>query len=107
VKVPVQEVVNISGFNTIKLGGRMESSDIQRHERERQYKGVIEKTGMTIYMYGTHTISANGKSVALQSTAVNLDDYINKQVIVTGTMVEGYPVDDGPELMNVESVREE
>src|SRR5436853_69927 len=64
-------------------------------------EGVIQKSGFTTYMYGSHTISNNGKTFALQSTRINLDLYINKRVIVKGSRVEGYPVDDGPELIDV------
>jgi len=68
--------------------------------------GVIQKTGVTTYMYGSHTISDNGETFALQSTRINLDRYINKRVIVKGSQVEGYPVDDGPKLIDVKEVQQ-
>ena len=69
-----------------------------------RYEGVIKRSGITIYMYGTHTLSSDAKTVALQSTTIDLDRYINKTVIVEGKKIEGYPVDDGPELINVERI---
>jgi hypothetical protein len=69
-------------------------------------EGVIQKTGVTTYMYGSHTISDNGETFALQSTRINLDRYINKRVIVKGSQVEGYPVDDGPKLIDVKEVQQ-
>jgi hypothetical protein len=68
------------------------------------FSGVIEKTGITTYMYGSHTISNNGEKYALQSTTINLDNYINKKVTIKGSKVEGYPVEDGPELIDVKAV---
>jgi hypothetical protein len=70
-------------------------------------EGVIEKTGFTIYMYGSHTISNGSKTFALQSTNINLDLYINKKVLVKGGKVEGYPIDDGPELVDVKVVEQQ
>src|SRR3954470_2984865 len=69
-------------------------------------EGVVQKSGFTTYMYGSHTISENGKTFALQSTRINLDLYINKRVIVKGSKMEGYPVDDGPELIDVKAVEQ-
>jgi hypothetical protein len=69
-------------------------------------EGIVQEAGFTTYMYGSHTISTNDKTYALQSTEINLDLYINKRVVVKGSMVEGYPVDDGPELIDVKVVEE-
>jgi hypothetical protein len=70
-------------------------------------KGVIQKTGMTIYMYGTHTISGEGKNFALQSTTIDLDKYVNKKVVVKGKKMEGYPIDNGPEFIDVKVVEQQ
>lgn len=71
-----------------------------------RFKGVIQKTGVTSYMYGSHTIKGDGKTYALQSTTVNLDLYNNKNVTIKGLKVDGYPVDSGPELIDVKVVEE-
>lgn len=63
--------------------------------------GVIQKQGITTYQYGSHTISG----YALRSSAVNLDDYINQNVTVVGCKVDGYPVDGGPDYIEVEEVK--
>lgn len=67
--------------------------------------GKIEKLGMSTFQYGSHTIQANGKTYALKSTKVNLDEYSDKEVILKGTKVAGYPVDNGPELLEVASLK--
>src|SRR5215207_5405244 len=72
-----------------------------------QFKGVIQKSGMTIYMYGTHTISGEGKNFALQSTTIDLDRYVNKNVVIKGNKIPGYPIDNGPEFIDVKLVEQE
>lgn len=67
--------------------------------------GKIEKIGMTTYQYGTHTIQSNQKTYALKSSSLNLDNYENKAVEVIGKKVPGYPVENGPELIEVSSVK--
>jgi len=63
--------------------------------------GTIQKQGITTYQYGTHTIS----EYALTSSAVNLDSYINQNVTVIGYKIEGYPVDSGPDYVEVERIK--
>ncbi|MBN1255804.1 MAG: hypothetical protein JXA50_11070 [Deltaproteobacteria bacterium] len=69
--------------------------------------GTIQKTGITTYMYGTHVLkNDNGKTLyALKSDTINLDNYVDKgKVTVKGDLVSGYPVDGGPEYLNVNKV---
>lgn len=67
-------------------------------------KGKVEPLGMTTFQYGTHTISSANKTYALKSSKVNLKDYEGKDVIIKGLKVAGYPVDGGPELIDVQEV---
>ena len=62
---------------------------------------IIQKQGITTYQYGTHTNS----DYALRSSSVNLDDYVGQSVTVVGQKVEGYPVDGGPDLLEVEKIK--
>lgn len=64
-------------------------------------KGKIEVLGMSTFQYGTHILNSEGKTYALKSTKVNLKSYEGKDVIVKGLKVAGYPVDGGPELLDV------
>ncbi|PWS28522.1 hypothetical protein DHW03_01295 [Pedobacter yonginense] len=66
--------------------------------------GSIQKLSISTYQYGTHTISSSGKPYALKSSSVILDTYLDKQVTLKGTKVAGYPVDGGPELIEVSEV---
>ncbi|WP_188411978.1 hypothetical protein [Pedobacter mendelii] len=66
--------------------------------------GMISKIGMTTFQYGTHTITTNGKLYALKSSSLVLDTYIDKQAIVKGVKVSGYPLEGGPELVEVITV---
>jgi len=67
--------------------------------------GTIEKLGMTTFQYGTHVIKADNKTYALKSETINLDTYSGKNVTVKGKKVAGYPVDGGPELVDVTLVK--
>lgn len=70
-----------------------------------ELSGTIQKQGMTTYQYGSHTIQSGDKTYALKSTAVNLDTYADKNVSLKGTKVAGYPVENGPELIEVTAVK--
>ena len=63
--------------------------------------GTIQKQGITIYQYGTHTISG----YALRSSSITLDDYVNQMVTIVGQKIEGYPVDGGPEYIDVKNIK--
>lgn len=70
-----------------------------------QLTGKIEKLGMSTFQYGTHTIEAAGKSYALKSSAVDLNGFTGKEVTLKGTKVAGYPIENGPELIEVTEVK--
>ncbi|WP_316752452.1 hypothetical protein [Pedobacter gandavensis] len=67
--------------------------------------GKIEKTGMTTYQYGTHTIESDHKTYALKSSSVDLNDFEGKEVQLSGTKVPGYPIENGPILIEVSAVK--
>src|SRR5690606_31019046 len=67
-----------------------------------EISGTIEPIGMTTWQYGTHTISnEDGVIYALRSENINLGDYEGKLVTIKGEKVEGYPVENGPEFIDV------
>lgn len=68
--------------------------------------GKIEKIEMTSWQYGTHTLSNEKEFYALRSEKINLDDHIGKEITVSAKRIEGYPVDGGPEFLQVEKVKE-
>ncbi len=69
--------------------------------------GVLERQGITYYMYGTHTITdeASGTMYALRGEDEELlEGYVGHRVTVHGTLVAGYEngqVEGGPPLLNV------
>lgn len=69
-----------------------------------EIKGQIQKLGMTTYQYGTHSVTAEQKTYALKSKDLNLDSYAGKDVIIKGFKVAGYPLENGPELVEVTAV---
>lgn len=71
-----------------------------------QITGEIEPTGMTTYQYGTHTLTSGETFYALKSDKVDLTPYEGKTVSITAEKIEGYPVDGGPEYLNVIQVKE-
>ena len=51
-------------------------------------------------MYGTHVISG----YALRSNTILLDNYINYNVTIVGYKIDGYPVDGGPDYIEVTDI---
>lgn len=68
--------------------------------------GIIKKQGITTYMYGTHVLlDEKGKTLyALRSDNIDLNKYINRKVTVKGYLVTGYPIDSGPNYLNVKFI---
>jgi len=68
--------------------------------------GFLKKQGITTYMYGTHVLlDDNGWTLyALRSNAIDLNKYINLKVTVRGSLIDGYPLDFGPNYLNVKSM---
>jgi hypothetical protein len=68
--------------------------------------GIIKKQGITTYMYGTHVLlDENGRTLyALRSDNIDLNKYINRKVTVKDYLVNGYPIDFGPNYLNVKFI---
>lgn len=66
--------------------------------------GTIEKLGMSTFQYGTHVLKTANKTYALKST-FSLDPYLDKKVTIKGRKVSGYPLEGGPELIDVSLVK--
>ena len=72
--------------------------------------GILERQGITSYMYGTHTIAdvSLGIRYALRSEDEELlDSYAGQRVTVHGTLVPGYEngqIEGGPPLLKVTRV---
>jgi len=89
----VAVITGCSSMNTANKGAAVTAS------------GTIEKLGMSTFQYGTHLLKAENKTYALKSSTINLDTYLNKPVTIKGKKVAGYPVDGGPELIEVTLVK--
>ena len=63
--------------------------------------GIIEKPGMTTYQYGTHVLKTGNRTYALKSSKVDLSSFMAEEVKIKGTKVDGYPIENGPELIEV------
>lgn len=70
-------------------------------------QGTIEKTEITFNQYGTHTlVSEDGETLyALRSSTYDLDEFQNQKVELTGTPVKGYPVEGGPDYLEVDRIK--
>ncbi|RMF01783.1 MAG: hypothetical protein D6772_04330 [Bacteroidetes bacterium] len=64
-------------------------------------EGTLAAQGFTSYQYGTHTLGG----YALRSSTIDLDQYVDLQVEVIGRKVDGYPLEGGPELIEVERIK--
>jgi len=70
-------------------------------------EGTLTAIQMSTWMYGTHVLSDNtGKPLtALSGQKINFDEYEGQKVEVRGTLKDGYPVDSGPEYLEVQSIK--
>lgn len=66
-----------------------------------EIRGTLQAQGITTYLYGSHTLPG----YALRSSTVKLDDYLNQKVTVRGHKIDGYPVDGGPDYIEVEEIK--
>lgn len=70
-----------------------------------QATGLLKRLEVSTFMYGTHILIMNTGYYALKSTTVNLDQYVNQNVTITGNRIAGYPVDGGPPYIDVITVQ--
>lgn len=68
----------------------------QETEGQMELTGKIESQGITSYQYGTHVLKTKNEFYALRSDKIDLDKFIGKKVTVSGSRIDGYPVDGGP-----------
>lgn len=80
------------------------SCDSVPGDSSRKYSGTIEPTGITSYQYGTHRLEARDTFYALRSKTIDLSQYEGQKVTISATPIQGYPVDGGPEYLEVRSV---
>ena len=69
--------------------------------------GIIKKIEISAWQYGTHTLNdKDGKPLfALKSSTKDLNAYNDVKVSVLGISIEGYPVDGGPEYLDVIAIK--
>lgn len=104
-----------SGNSFAQQKSTPQKSKISRTKQTKFYwAGVLQKQGMTSYQYGTHVLK--GKSLAggpnqpettfalKAGKKINLNKFAGKKVIITGKKVDGYPLESGPELIDVSAI---
>lgn len=65
--------------------------------------GSLQRQGFTTYQYGTHILVTPTVKYVLESTYVNLELYVGKNVKITAVNTH-YHAEQGPEMYNVTSV---
>lgn len=73
-------------------------------------EGVIQELEVTTWMYGTHIIYGTAANrtenvrYALRSDNFDLSEFMLEPVLVEGQLIKGYPIDGGPEYINVDAI---
>ncbi|UKT62200.1 hypothetical protein [Pedobacter mucosus] len=99
----MKKIIILSLFVAIVSGcGAMKN---QNSAGQITLSGTIEKLGMSTFQYGTHIIKTENKTYALKSNQIKLDSYLDKKVTITGNKVAGYPLEGGPELIDVTLIK--
>lgn len=93
-------------FASLMLVSCSSTDKIERESHSFNYAGTLAPLEMSIWMYGTHTLTTeNGSFYAVKSDAIDLNEYNNKSVEIQGNLIEGYPVDSGPEYLDVKAIK--
>lgn len=69
--------------------------------------GFIIETEASYYQYGTHTLKTGTGEVlySLTSNSIDLIVYNDVYVEIKGNLIEGYPIEGGPEYLEVKSIK--
>ena len=93
------------GLSLIILGG---CSSYTKKSGVEKRTGTLTTIGMSTWMYGTHVLSDDtGKPTTALSgeKSIDFNSYEGQKVEVIGLLKKGYPVDGGPEYLEVESIK--
>lgn len=66
-----------------------------------QLSGKMEKLEVSGFGYGSHIINSDGKNFALTSKQVDLNKFVGKWVVVKGKKIDGYPLEGGPDYIEI------
>jgi len=68
-------------------------------------QGIVQKQGITTYQYGAFVlIHPDAYTIcAMRNGKVKLDDWVGQYVEIKGSTIPGYPIDGGPEYVEVDS----
>ena len=99
------KIFKIIILGTLFLFGSQACQNKKIASNQIEISGVIQKQGMTTYQYGTHTINSNDKQYALKSSTVDLNKYLKQNVTIIGEKIAGYPIENGPEYLEVVKVK--
>ena len=64
-------------------------------------EGTLITPGLTSYQYGSHQLISIDSLYALRSSSLDLRKYETKEVNIFGQLVDGYPLEGGPLLIEV------
>jgi hypothetical protein len=85
--------------------GAIESSSSSAALRYATVEGVVQKSGVGIYMQGSHRLQMDdGTFLLLESSTLRLDEYLDERVIVSGSIQP--TVEDGGMIMDVDMIEE-
>lgn len=80
------------------------SSCVDRSDRL-ELTGNLEPLGLTSFQYGSHQLISEDSSFALRSSSIDLTKYEFKRVHIVGVKVDGYPIENGPLLIEIKSIK--
>jgi len=93
----------IVGFLILIAAQACQSKKLASNQIE--VSGILQESGVTTYQYGTHIIIANDKTYALKSSTIDLNEYSKRYVTVVGEKIAGYPVEGGPDYLEVVKIK--
>jgi hypothetical protein len=78
--------------------------DIERETKNVSYRGIIQPSGISIFMQGSHRlVLSDGRFILLESDSVDLNGYVGEETDVTGAVRP--TVEAGGTIMRVEEAK--
>lgn len=87
-------------------GNSKNAAQSEEEGQQMTMKGKLDVAGMSTYMYGTHKFYVKDTYYAVRSDKYDLNEYVEKVVTIVYTKVDGYPVEGGPEYLEIIEIRE-
>ena len=99
-KEPAQSSSQLSATSSLSPESELPSSDM-RETKNVTYRGIVQPSGISIFMQGTHRlVLSDGRFILLESDSIDLNGYVGEEVDISGAIRP--TVEVGGQIMRAE-----